>query len=192
MKKLILLLNGALACILLTGFLFAAETSHEAHAVDTLNDIVYPWVNFIILLALLIFFLRKPAKDFFLSRSMQIAREIEQAAQEKHEAEAKYLNYDRRLKNMESEIDSLMQLLKKEGELARKKIVEEAELSSKRIEETTRWIATQEIRKAKETLKEKAIQIITQRAEEFVKKNLQEQDREILVGKALDKLEGAA
>lgn len=168
----------------------AAEGS--GHGGNAMNDIVYPWINFIILLSLLIYFLRKPAKEFFLARSKKVAEEIEQAAHEKHEAEALYLNYDRRLKNIESEMDKLLQSLKAEGELAREKIVDEAKKSAKRIEETTHWIINQEIRKAKESLKEKAVQIIAERAEQLVKENLQAQDRKNLMDKSIQKLEGAA
>lgn len=160
------------------------------HSINAMSDIVYPWINFVILLSLLIYFLKKPAKEFFLARSKKVAQEIEQAAHEKHDAEAKYLNYDRRLKNIESEMDTLLQSLKKEGDLAREKIVEEARSSSKRIEDTTRWIVNQEIRKAKVALKEKSVQIIAGRAEQLVKENLQTQDRHHLVDKALNKMEG--
>lgn len=190
MKKLttlfnIILLNGT------TSLAFAAEEASSPHAVNALNDIVYPWINFIILLSLMIYFIRKPAKEFFLARSQKVAQEIEQAAHEKHDAEAKYLNYDRRLKNIESEMDTLLQSLKKEGELARQKIMDEAQNSSKRIEETTHWIVNQEIRKAKEDLKKKSVEIIAQKAQQLVKENIQASDRGPLLDKAINKLEAA-
>ena len=191
MKKLLYIIHFFVGT-LSSAALFAAEEVHTTHSINALNDIVYPWINFIILLALLIYFLKNPAKDFFLARSKKIAQEIEQAAHEKHDAEARYLNYDRRLKNIGTEMDALLQTLKKEGELARQKIVEEAQSSSKRIEEISRWIVNQEIRKAKESLKEKAVQIIAERAEQLVKDKLQAQDRQTLMDKALNKLEGAA
>lgn len=169
----------------------AAEEAHAAHSVNTLRDIIYPWINFVILLSLLIYFLRKPAKDFFLARSKKVAEEIEQSAHEKHEAEARYLNYDRKLKNIESEMDKLLQSLKEEGELTQKKIVEEAKSSAKRIAETTQWIVNQEIRKAKEELKQKAVQIISAQAEQMVRQNVQAQDRQHLMDKALNKLEAS-
>ncbi len=189
MKKIL-----SLATLILSAspaILMAAEEAHTPHSINAMNDIVYPWINFIILLSLLIYFLKKPAKEFFQTRSKKVAEEIEQAAHEKHDAEAKYLNYDRRLKNIESEMDNLLQNLKKEGELARQKIVEEAEASAKRIAETTQWIANQEIRKAKEALKEKSVQIIAERAEKMIHDNIQAQDRHNLVDKALNKLEVA-
>ncbi len=191
MKKLLYIIHFFVGT-LSSAALFAAEEVHTTHSINALNDIVYPWINFIILLALLIYYLKNPAKDFFLARSKKIAQEIEQAAHEKHDAEARYLNYDRRLKNIGTEMDALLQTLKKEGELARQKIVEEAQSSSKRIEEISRWIVNQEIRKAKESLKEKAVQIIAERAEQLVKDKLQAQDRQTLMDKALNKLEGAA
>ncbi len=181
--------TSLMTVLLAAPLLQAAEGSHT---INPMSDIIYPWINFIILLSLLIFLLKKPAKEFFLARSKNVAQDIEQAAHEKHEAEAKYLNYDRRLKNIESEMDALLQSLKKEGELARQKIVEEAQNSSKRIEDTSRWIVNQEIRKAKEALKEKSVQIIAERAEQLVRDNLQAKDRQSLVEKALNKLEGAA
>ncbi len=168
----------------------AAEEAHgTTHSINVMSDLVYPWINFIILLTLLIYFLRKPAKDFFLARSKKVAQEIEQSAHEKHEAESQYLNYDRRLKNIEGEMDKLLQAMKQEGELARSKIVQEAQDAAKRMTETTQWIANQEIRKAKLALKEKAVQIISEQAGQMVKANVQDKDRQNFVSKALNNLE---
>lgn len=169
----------------------AAGDAQGGHAINVMSDLVYPWINFTILLTLLIYFLRKPAKDFFLARSKKVAQEIEQSAHEKHEAESQYLNQDRRLKNIESEMDKLVQSMKQEGDLARSKIIQEAQDAAKRIAETAQWIANQEIRKAKLALKEKTVQIISEQAEQMVKANVQDQDRQNLVGKALNKMEAA-
>src|SRR4030095_13843196 len=136
-------------------FPFVLQAAEEAHgAVNWLKDVVFPWVNFLILFFLLLFLLRRPLKDFLLSRSKNLAQSIEAHAHEKQEAEAKALNYERRLKNIEEEMEDLIAVLKKEGELVRGKIVQEAEESSERIREMTERIGRQEVRKAKERLKE--------------------------------------
>ncbi len=171
------------------GILLAAEEAHEAHGIDWLKDVAFPWINFSILFFLLIFLLRRPLKDFLLARSISLAQSIEAQAHEKQDAEAKALNYERRLKNIEKEVQDLTAALKKEGELARVRIVEDAKESSERIREMTERIGRQEVRKAKERLKEEAVELAAEFAEKRVRESLKPQDKERLTEDAFQKLE---
>jgi len=166
----------------------SAETG-GAHQINVIKEIVFPFINFAILLTLLVVLLRRPLKDFLLTRSKKIAQEIEHAAQEKQEAEARAMNYERRLKNIESEMAQLVESFKKEGELARERIIAEANLSAERIQATAELIARQEIVKAKERLKEEAVQLSAEWAERLIRENLKAQDRERMVKDYIKRLE---
>jgi len=180
------------AMAFLPSVLFAAEEAHGAHATDWLKDVIFPWLNFLILFSVLFFLLKRPLKDFLLARSKNLAQSIEAHAHEKQEAEAKTLNYERRLKNIEKEMEDLVGALKKEGELVRGKIVKEAEESAGRIRELTERIGSQEVRKAKERLKEEAVDLASEFAEKLVRESLKAQDRERLTEDAFQKLEKLA
>jgi F-type H+-transporting ATPase subunit b len=169
-----------------------AAEGHEAHELNIVKEIVFPYINFFILVTLLIFLIRRPLKDFLLARSKNIAQEIEQAAHEKNEAEAKALNYERRLQNIEAEMTQLVESFKKEGELAKQRIIEEAQATSQRMLETARLISNQEILKAKERLKEEAIQLSAEWAERLIRENLNPKDRERMIQENIQGLEGSA
>lgn len=183
----------AATALFLPQALWAASGGHEVHPpLNILKEVVFPFVNFSILFFLLFFLLRRPIKDFLLARSKSLASAIEAQAHEKQEAEAKALNYERRLKNIEKDIEDLAGALKKEGELVRGKIVQEAEASSGRIRELTERIGRQELRKAKERLKEEAVELASEFAEKLVKEGLKPQDKERLTEDAFQKLERLA
>jgi F-type H+-transporting ATPase subunit b len=171
---------------------FGSEGGHEEASLNVLHQVVFPYINFILLIGLLVYLLKRPAQDFFLARSKKIAQEIEKAAHEKNEAEAGYLNYERRLKNIETEVEEFVAALKKEGELARNKIIEEAHLSSQRLQETARRIAELETLKVRENLREKAVDLSVEWTEKLIRENLTSADRERMVKDYLKRLEGHA
>jgi F-type H+-transporting ATPase subunit b len=163
---------------------------NEHAPLNLLKDFVFPWVNFILLVSLLVYLLRRPLKEFLLTRSKNIAQAIEHSAREKQEAETQALNYQKRLQNIEKEMQDLAESLKKEGELARRRIVEEAGVSAQRLQSTARLIGNQEYLKAKERLKEEAVGLAAEWAEKFVRENIKPQDRERLTEDYLKRLEG--
>ncbi len=170
---------------------FASEGA-EAHSLDILGDIVYPLINFGILLFVLIYFLRQPAKDFFLTRSKVLAEEIEKAAHEKQEIEALYRAHEKRLSNIDQEIATLTQNFKSEGELLKQKIIEEAGRASQHIEEVAHWVSNHELNKAREDLKAEMADRVLQLTQKMMEKNLESADRQKLLQKNLQSLGGNA
>ena len=89
--------------------------------------VVFHAINFTILVGLLFYFLRKPAKEFFASRSSQIRGNIDEAKIRKEEAAKKYAEYEQRLKSIEQEMQGLITGLQQDGELERKRLIETAQ-----------------------------------------------------------------
>lgn len=182
--------------LLLLLFFFASTVAfgeengeHTAHSLNVLKEIVYPYINFVILLSLFIYLLRNPAKEFFLTRSKNIAQFIEQSAHEKQQAEILFQKNQSRLNGIEKEISSLTETLKKEGELTKEKIIEEAKVSSQRTEEITKWIGDQEFKKSREKLKEEMITLASQAAEKMIREKLNPDDQEKRIKNSLNRLE---
>ena len=167
----------------------ATEAHGEHHAIDWIKEVAFPYANLLILLSVLFFLLRKPLKEFLLARSKNIAQSIEEGAREKHQEEAKLLNYEKKLNNIESEMNALVDSLKKEGELLQARILEDAKINSQRIEETARLMGSQEVLKAKEKLKEEAVRLSSEWAEKFIRENLKNEDREKMMNESIQKLE---
>ncbi len=161
----------------------------EHESINILKEIVFPFINFGLLVAALVYLLKRPLKDFLLARSKKIAESIEQAAQEKQQAEAKALNYEKRLQNIEKEIQELIHSFQKEGELVRQKIMEEAQSSSQRIQSTAELISRQEYLKVKERLKQEMVGLATTWAEKLVREQMNPKDLENRIQKTVKEVE---
>ncbi len=169
---------------------FANSEEGAPHALDLLHEVIFPWVNFILLIALLAYLLRRPLGLFLTQRSQDVASEIEKAAHEKQEVQAQSMHYEKRLQNIEKEVAELTSALRNEGELVRQKMIEEAKSSVKRIEETARMIANHEVLKAKEQLKKETVELASEWAEKAIGQSLTPQKREKMIADEMIKLEG--
>ncbi|MFO1463023.1 MAG: ATP synthase F0 subunit B [bacterium] len=169
--------------------LWAAEGGHEEGPGMSL---VYWGINFLILVGGLAFFLRKPVKEFFASRSTLIRKNIEEATQRRGNAEQKYAEYEARLKSIEKEMQELIATLKKDGELEKRRLVEQAQHQVANLKTTSERILQQELRKAKEELKKEAVHLATDLAEELLRKNVTADDQGRIVDQYLQKMEKLA
>ena len=181
---------ASLAVGLLPSLLFAASEAAEGgehHGPGM--AVVFHAINFAILVGLLFYFLRKPVKEFFASRSTLIRSNIDEAKSRKTEASQKYAQYEERLKSIEQEMQGLIQGLKQDGELERKRLLETAEHQAQALKSNSERMLQQELRKAKEDLKREAVGLAGQLAEELIRQNLSPEDQGRIVGQYLQKME---
>ena len=167
--------------------LLAASEGGEHHGPGM--AVVYHAINFAILVGLLFYFLRKPAKEFFASRATLIRTNIDDARLRKEEAAQKYAEYEQRLKSIEQEMQGLINGLKQDGELERKRLLETAEQQASSLQNNSQRMLQQELRKAKEDLKREAVGLAGQLAEDLIRQNLTPEDQGRIVGQYLDKME---
>ena len=167
--------------------LWAAEA--EAHEEGPSMGLVYWGINFLILTIVLLYFLRKPAKEFFASRASLIRENIEHARALKANAEKKYQEYENRLKSIEKEMQDLIGNLKKDGELEKRRLIENAEQQAANLKSNSERVLQQELRKAKEDLKKEAVSLATDLAEDLIRKNVTPEDQGRIVDQYLDKME---
>jgi F-type H+-transporting ATPase subunit b len=151
--------------------------------------LVFAAVNFFLLIGVLAYFLRKPTKEFFASRSELIKTEIQEVQSLKEEARRKYAEYDARLKGIAVESKALIAELKKDGELERTRIIQEAEAQARSLQEVSSRIMSQEVRRAKEELKREAVALAGELAEELIRKNMTAEDQKRIVNEYLSKME---
>jgi len=78
-----------------------------AHEEETGNVTAWKALNFGLLAVALIWFLGKPAKQYFAGRTSEIRKGIDEATKAREDAEARAAEMERRLANLESEIQGL-------------------------------------------------------------------------------------
>jgi F-type H+-transporting ATPase subunit b len=96
----------ALSCV----SLFGAEEGHAEKTASNLSpglQTILLWVNFAILAGFLAWLIKKYGRPFFSSRSERIQRELVEAAKIRKDAEVRSADVDRRLANLQADLDAL-------------------------------------------------------------------------------------
>ncbi len=133
-------------------------------------------VNLTIFLGLLIWLLKKPAKEFFATRLAEVRATLQQAAKEKDLAASKMAELDARLNRLDSEIAEIKAQAQREAQAEKERLeaeakrdIEKLKISSQREIESAKQIAMSELREFAAT---KAVDL----AEQMIRKELKPED----------------
>jgi F-type H+-transporting ATPase subunit b len=173
--------------LMLSGAAFAAGGGHADSGV-LLKDFLYRVLNFGLVVALLVYFLRKPLKKGLAGRSEEIEKALAEAKQAKEEAEAKFAEYDRKLDQATEEIAEISDAIRREGELEKQKIIENAKQMAIKIEKDAEKAAELEVAKARRELQQEAAQLAVNLAEGLLKKNFTKDDDARLIDEYMQKV----
>ena len=183
------ILTGVVLVLLCLGVGTALAASGEGGggkgwvATDT-----YRVMNFVVLLAALIFLLRKPLSKALSSRIQTIKDELESLETQKAEAEKKLAQYNEKLSELESEAEKIVQGYIQQGNDAKAKILKEAEASAEKLQEQAKRNIEHEFSKARQELQRDVVEKSLVQAEEMLKKSITDQDQDKLVNEYLDKV----
>lgn len=138
-------------------------------------------VNFIILFGLLAYILKDPIRNFLSERRGIIGNQIEEAEKTIAEAKKSYEEYSLKLKNMDAEIKSLKDSIRKEGQVERAEILRQAESSSQKIKEEAKETIKLETAKARREIQSEVVSLALGIAENIIKQNFKESDQKNLM-----------
>jgi F-type H+-transporting ATPase subunit b len=186
-KKTTIVLLTSLLVLLLTGAAFAAGGGH-ADSGALLKDFLWRVLNFSLVVAILVYFLRKPLKKGLAGRSEEIEKALAEAKQAKEDAEAKFAEYDRKLAQATDEIAEISDAIRREGELEKQKIIENAKQLAIKIEQDAEKAAELEVSKARRELQQQAAALAVELAEQMLKKNFTKDDDTRLVDEYMKKV----
>ncbi|HKZ46567.1 MAG TPA: ATP synthase F0 subunit B [Thermodesulfobacteriota bacterium] len=146
-------------------------------------------INFAILAAAVFFIVRYfKVKDFFANRRESIKAELEEAKRAKEEADRKVKEFEQKLILLDQKIEEIYKEIRIEGEIEKKKIIEEAMKLADKIKEQTRFTAEQEIKKAREEIKGEIAHVAVEMAEEILRHEMTAADHERLIKEYLEKV----
>jgi len=134
---------GEICCFILAVVIGILLLGTEASAADNSGDwrpvfdLVMRWLNFGIIVFILVKYARTPIKDFLLSRREEVAREIEMVEEKKEEANKKIQDAARMLDESEVRFARVKERIIKEGETKKQKLIEDAQQESKILLEST-------------------------------------------------------
>jgi len=145
-------------------------------------------MNFVVLLVVLIFILRKPISQALSSRIKDIREQLESLEAQKAEAEKQLAQYNEKLSQLESEAEKIVEGYIKQGNEAKAKILREAEATAEKLQVQARRNIEHEFGKARQELQREVVEEALVKAEETLKKAITAPDQDKLVDEYLDKV----
>jgi F-type H+-transporting ATPase subunit b len=154
-----------------------------------LLDLLYRWINFTLLVIILVIVLRKvPIKEFFASRIEGIKKELEDLKKQRSAAESKARDLESKLKAFEGERKEILAQYRADGLAEKERILAEARDRAKQILEQAEMSIQYELQTAKEKLKDEVVAVAAQRAEEIIAREMTDRDQDRLVNEFIEKL----
>ncbi len=120
-------------------------------------DLVMRWLNFGIIVFILVKYARTPIKDFLLSRREEVAREIEKIEEKKEEANQKIQDAARMLDENEVRFARIKERIIQEGKTKKQKLIEDAQQESKILLEGAKQKIENQLLDAKRAFKSELV-----------------------------------
>jgi F-type H+-transporting ATPase subunit b len=156
----------------------AAEAEHHA---PSINQIWFPLGNFLIFAFIIVRYALPLVRDFLQTRRDEILARLKEAAAKKQQAEAVVRDYRQRLARLDQESQSMHASFREEGERERANLVREAEILAAKIKADARFLADQEVKVARQKVREEMAKQAEATARELVQRHLSSSDQGRLV-----------
>ncbi|MBE9582815.1 MAG: ATP synthase F0 subunit B [Proteobacteria bacterium] len=151
-------------------------------------DLLWRTMNFVVLAGVLIFLLRKPIAKGLSSRRQGIKDELDDLEVQKQEAGRRLAEYKEKLSLLDKEVEKIVAEYIREGEIAKAKIIEEAQALAEKLQEQAKKNIEHEFDKAKQQLKAEMAGQAVAMAEQLIKEHINEEDQERIVDEYLTKV----
>lgn len=145
-------------------------------------------MNFGLLLAVLVYFLRKPVSQALSSRIKSIREQLESLEVQKVEAEKQLAEYNDKLSKLESEAQKIVEGYIKQGREAKAKILKETEAAVEKLQAQARRNIEHEFENARQQLQREILEKSLAEAEQTLKKEITTRDQDKLVDEYLKKV----
>ena len=172
----------------------SAEEHAEGEDHGMLAGLLWPTVNFAILVGGLWWFLKEPVSNYLRDRHSAIRKDLVEAASVKAAAAAQLAEIDRKLQALPGEIDALRTRGAQEITAEEQRIALRAAAERERLLEQTRREIDVQLRLARRELVEHTAQLAVQLAGDRLQQQITPDDQNRLVDRYLDQMErgGAA
>ena len=192
MKKLMPLFS-TLFTMVFVSVAFASEAEEGAHeAITFMGDWLPRLVNFSIIAGVVIYFMRKPAQDFFKNRSVEIAKALQESKEARERAVAALAEMERKVKDLEAETARMVADAQSRSEKDKHALIEEGRKVAQEVQAQVKQGIEMELQKAKTTLAAEASLLSLDLAEGMVKEKINSQDHERIVKEYITKVGGRA
>jgi F0F1-type ATP synthase membrane subunit b/b' len=169
----------------------AAAGSHgsgQAHEEKTLLQTVGPYINFLILVGGLVYFLKTPVAHYLATRSQQIRGGLESARETTDRATARLAELDQRLQSLPAELEALRRKGVEEIAAEERRIQAQAEVEKKRLVDDVQRDIDVRVRVARKQLAEHAADLAVGLAADRVRQTITDADQARLIDRYADQV----
>jgi F-type H+-transporting ATPase subunit b len=152
------------------------------------HETLFDLINLIILIAVLVYLLRKPVAQFFYQRSQQIRKALEEGRQALDSAQSKLRAAEEKMLQLEQEIAALKEAAMREMASERERMHEAAEAETERILASAQSTIETATQRAKLELKKHAALQACELAAKMVQEQLNPERQARLVGSFIEGL----
>jgi F-type H+-transporting ATPase subunit b len=149
------------------------------------------FVNFAILLFVIVKFSKKPFKDFLQKRRDAVKEKLDEAERLLREAAEARARYEEKLAGLAAEIDAFRSSIVEAMEKEKKKVLDEARLLAARIREQARLAYEQEMREAMEKVRGEVASQTIEAAAARVREIFKKDDHDRMVEEFISKVRSA-
>lgn len=157
---------------------------------QTLIQVAIQIINTCILCFALSKLLYKPVTSFLNARKEKIANQIDTAQTKLDEAEALKAEYEKKLKNIEAEKNTILEQARVQAKKNSQQIVSEAKSEAENIHTRAMTDIKREEEKAKDEIKKQIIEVSSMVSGKFIAAKMTEEEQNKLVDDTISDLEG--
>lgn len=158
----------------------AASPVLEGHGAS-ITEIIFPLINFLIFVYLIKRFLVPLIQGHVRSRREEILTAVKEADEGKKRAEETVREYQSRLARLAKETGEIQEMVRKEGEAEKSRLLQEAKELSVRMKQDADFLVEQEIKIARHQLRREIARRAQEAAESAIQRHLTGADQKRLV-----------
>ena len=146
------------------------------HHTPTIDEFVFPAINFIIYAALLYVFALPALRSFLRSRREEVLTAMAHASSKKQQAEALVSEYRGKLAAVDQEVQSIHASFQRQAEAEKDKLIKEAHALGAKIRDDARFLADQEVKAAQQGIRQEMASRAEAAARDLLQRNISPAD----------------
>ena len=182
------LVAAVVACAFAATVAHASGAAHKSHA-EVVRETLWQAFNLVVIVALIVYYGRKPVSAYFASRRQGIQTQLSQAAELLNQAEHRNSELQRRLVDLSAELDTIRENSSRRAEEEALRILAEARATADRIRRDAQTAVDQELRRAQVKLREEAADLALELAAAKLQSGVTESDRDRLVDEFITRVQ---
>lgn len=181
-----------LVMLIFSAIAFASEEGAAAeHGTSFLHDWLPRIINFGVLAAVLVYFGRKPIRDFLKARTEAIEKSLQESRETKEKAFAALAEMEQKVKDVQNETRRILDDARVRGEQDKQSLVEEGKKVVQDVQVQVKSAVDIEVQKARTSLAVEAALLSIDLAEEGIKDKMTSEDRDRIMKEYVKRVGGA-